>query len=396
MKNLLLSAFMVSGASIGSGVLALPMLAAGPGLVYTAIFIIFTFFLSYLIAIKSIEVYARYDDHDVNAATLAADFFGKKGYMIAIFFNVLSIGACAAAYINAGGDLLSKTVLPLFNINLAPRLSMLIFFILFMPAFVIGLNFISRLNSLIFVTKFAVLAGAILLGLSLVSAKIFVFVPDGLRYLGSGASTMFCIWAMHMTLPLVLKINGWDKEKARLAVFIGLLVPALAYIGWLLLIFSLVTREEFLHLTTIGDLIHYALTKPIVSVYISALVGIFSNITVLTAFLSIGFSLVAFVVDAFSWVNTKKYRFYATMLSFSVPVVIAIVFSKAFVIIYQQSNIFIIGSALIPIAASYAYNKKNAIKSKFQIEGVLFVLGSLIIISQILNDLSIFPSYVHV
>ncbi len=386
---------MVSGASIGSGVLALPMLAAGPGLVNTTIFITFTFVLSYFIAIKSIDVYARYDNHDINAASLAADYFGKKGYCLAIIFNVLSIGACAAAYINAGGDLLAKTILLPLGISLSSESSMLIFFLIFFPAFIIGLGFISRLNSFIFVTKFVALAGAIILGIRFVKLDIFATIPNSAKYLGSGASTMFCIWAMHMTLPLVLKINGWNKQKAKFAVLLGLIIPAFAYVGWLLLIFSLVTRSEFLHFTGIGDLIHYALTKPGVPAHITLLVGLFSNITVLTAFLSVGFSLVAFVIDTFSWTDNKKYRFYATLLSFIVPVIIAMTFSTAFVLIYQQSNIFIIASALIPIAASYSYKRKNQTElGFFQIELVLFFLGSLIILLQILDDLSVLPKYI--
>lgn len=91
-KKLLLSSFLIAGAAIGSGVLALPMLAAGPGLVNTVIFITITFAISYWMALISIDVYARYDNHNVNAATLAIDYFGKKGYWITTILNILSMG----------------------------------------------------------------------------------------------------------------------------------------------------------------------------------------------------------------------------------------------------------------------------------------------------------------
>ena len=39
---------MVAGAAIGSGVLALPILAAGPGLINTFIFIVLTFIMACL------------------------------------------------------------------------------------------------------------------------------------------------------------------------------------------------------------------------------------------------------------------------------------------------------------------------------------------------------------
>ena len=390
-KKLLLSSFMVAGAAIGSGVLALPILAAGPGIINTLIFITLTFIMAYWMATMSIDVYARYDNHNVNAATLAVDFFGKKGYWITTAFNVLSMGSLAAAYVNAGGDLLVKTVLPLVGISLPSQIGMLIFFVAFMPAFTVGLGLISRMNGIIFTIKFICLISGILLGLHLIKPDIFEFIPSGVKYLGAGASTMFCIWYMHCVLPLVLKINDWNPAKAKKAVLVGMVIPALAYAGWMLLIFSLVSRQEFLKLETIGDIMHYALTKPGVPTIISTLVGIFAAITVLTAFLSIGFALVAFVIDALGWKDNAKSRLISTLISFVIPVIVALSFPKAFVIIYQQSNMFQIGAALIPVAAAYVYNKKHNLTIKPQL--IILILGCLIILSQILDDLSILPVF---
>ncbi len=390
-KKLILSAFMVAGAAIGSGVLALPILAAGPGLINTMIFITVTFAISFWMAMISIDVYARYDDHNVNAATLAVDYFGKKGYWITTILNVLSMGSLAAAYVNAGGDLLAKTVLPAFHIQIPSQLGMIIFFVVFMPAFIVGLGLISRLNGIIFTIKYVCLIGGILLGLHLINVNIFEIIPSGAVYLGAGASTMFCIWMMHMVLPLVLKINDWNPVKAKKAAFIGLVIPALAYLGWMMLIFSLVSRTDFQHLSTIGDVMHFALTKPGVPKVISTLVGVFASITVLTAFLSIGFSLVAFVIDALKWKESPKTRLLATLISFIIPVIIALLFPKAFVIIYQQSNMFQIGAALVPIAAAYVYNKKHKLSLSPAV--VIMTIGILIIIAQLLNDVNIFPTF---
>ena len=391
-KKLILSAFMVAGAAIGSGVLALPMLAAGPGLINTMIFITITFAISYWMALISIDVYAAYDDHNVNAATLAVDYFGKKGYWITTILNVLSMGSLAAAYVNAGGDLLAKTVLPAAGVHIPSQLGMIIFFVVFMPAFIVGLGFISRLNGVIFTIKYVCLIGGIVLGIKLINPNIFESVPaHSVQYLGAGASTMFCIWMMHMVLPLVMKINDWDPKKAKRAAFVGLVIPALAYLGWMLLIFSLVSRADFKNLSTIGDVMHFALTKPGVPNTISILVGVFASITVLTAFLSIGFSLVAFVIDALKWKETPKTRLIATLVSFVIPVIIALLFPKAFVIIYQQSNMFQIGAALVPVAAAYVFFKRKG--RSVAPATIIMIVGVLVIIAQLLQDINVFPTY---
>lgn len=392
LKNFIFSSFLVAGAAVGSGVLALPMIAAGPGLINTLLFITVTFIMAYFVASNSVDIYARYDNHNVNAATLSIDFFGRKGYWFSTIINMLSMGVSVAAYINAGGDLLSKVILPLIGIHLSSQFGGLIFFIVFMPAFIIGLDVITRLNSIIFIIKFTCLSVGILLGIKLIHANIFQIMPNSSKFLAAGASTMFCIWGMHMVLPLVLKINNWDPRKAKQAILLGMAIPAFGYVGWLLLIFSLVTRQDFLQLSTVGDVINFALTKSSVPTIIGSLIGVFASITVLTAFFSIGFSLVAFIIDAFKWDNSFKTRFFSTVVAFVLPVILALSFPKSFITIYQHSNIFLIAAALIPIAASYTFNKRNELSVKLQ--AILLVFGGLVILSQIFNDFSLLPVFI--
>ncbi len=194
-----------------------------------------------------------------------------------------------------------------------------------------------------------------------------------------------------MVLPLVLKINDWNTKKAKRAVQVGMLLPMLVYIGWLFLIFSLVSRDDFLQLHTVSDLMQATILKPNVPTIISGLINVFASITVLTAFFSIGFSLVAFIIDALKWRNTAKARLYATLLGFIVPILIVVSFPKAFVTIYQNANTFIIAAALIPVAAAYSYNKQHKLTTT--IHSVLILLGILIILTQILNNFGLLPIF---
>lgn len=390
MKNLILSSLIVAGAAIGSGVLALPLVAGAPGVLNSILFITLTFILAFLIALISVRVYAGYNTHDINAATIAQNYFGKPGYIFTTIINFLSMGSLAAAYVNVGGDLISNTVLPLLNIHVTPSIGMLIFFVTFMPAFVIGIGAISRLNGLIFTAKFLCLIIAIFIGMRFINTNELDFMPENMKYLGSGASTFFCIWMMHMTIPLVLKINNWDVNKSKKAIFLGLLIPALAYVSWLLLIFSLVPRETILNVNTVAALISTALQNQAIPSIIGKLIGVFASITVLTAFLSIGFSLVAFVIDALKFKNNHVGRFIATMISFVIPLVIAISLPEAFIMIYKQSNMFQIGAALIPVAAALKLKNVNKV-----VIWITLASGVAIIITQILDNFSLLPIIHH-
>jgi tyrosine-specific transport protein len=394
MLRVLLSSFLLAGAAIGSGILALPILAAAPGFVNTIIFIGLTFICSLVIAKPSLYMYATYTNHDVNAATLAKDYFGEKGYWTSIILNVLSMGGCTAAYITVGGEILTKVILPKIHIIAGPTTGIIIFILIFAPFFVAGIKYISRINGLIFLTKYLCLFIVISLGLKFINPSRLEFVPQGLIYLGSGASTMMAIWVMHMTLPVVLKLNDWNPKKAFLAVKLGLGIAAILYVGWLVVILSLISRPQFLQLKTIGDILQYLVDYAHISPLMQILIAIFSSITVLTSFLSIGFSLIEFLIDVMSLKDNIVSRFIAMLIAFIIPVSIAVIFSKQFVKIYQQSNIFSIGSALIPAIVVLVYNRQKQQKnSKALIMAI--IAGLLIILSQILNDFGIFPNFIN-
>ncbi|MCX8514592.1 MAG: hypothetical protein RL017_302 [Pseudomonadota bacterium] len=393
MLGFLFSSFLLAGAAVGSGILALPILAAAPGFINALVFITLTFICALVIAKKSIYLYATYTNHDVNAATIAKDYLGMKGYWSSIILNLLSMGGCTAAYITVGGEILCKVLLPKINIFVNETMGITIFLLIFAPLFVAGINYISRINGLIFLTKYICLFVVIVVGLKFITLQQLGFIPEGLIYLGSGASTMLAIWVMHMTLPIVLKLNDWNPKKAYAAVKLGLGIAAILYVGWLVVILSLVSRQQFLQLRSIGDILHYLVETAHISPLMQVLIAVFSSITVLTSFLSIGFSLIEFLIDAMNLKDGVVSRFGAMLLAFIIPATIAVLFAKQFVKIYQQSNIFSIGSALIPAIVVLVYNKKNNLpQSKLLIAAIIF--GVLIIMSQILNDFGILPNFV--
>jgi tyrosine-specific transport protein len=385
-KTVILGAFMVAGAAVGSGVLALPILTAGPGVLNVFIVMMLTLILSYAMSVVAFKMYAYYP-HAVNAATVARDAFGRPGYWFSTVCNVACMGFCCAAYINAGGDLLVKTVLPIFDIHpVSSQWGMLLFCMGFTPIFLAGLPTVSRLNGLICIVKFFCLMSAIVLGVHVMDGRIIHWMPAAVPYIFATSPTLFCIWGMHMVLPLVLTLNQQDKRLARWSVIIGLFLPLLIYVGWIMLIFSVVPREMFQTLHTVGDVVHYTMMSPIVPVAARGFIDIFANITMLTAFLSIGFSLIAFILDALSWQDSVKKRGYASVLAFGLPLAIAVLFPLAFVRIYQQSNIFLIASALIPVAAFLKKEKTIGLYT-------VLLLGSLLIIFQILDDCGWLPIF---
>ena len=380
MRNFILSSFLVAGAAIGSGVLALPIVAAKVGLVNTYVFILITYWLSYKISQQTLNVYQeQFPNKEVNAATLAKVFLGRGGLIFAIIVNILNMGLDCASYVNVGGDLTTNVLLPIAGIHIGQITGMLLFVAATLPVFAVGIRLVTRVNGVIFVTKMLALYLAIFIGVAHFNLGVFEIDLSGLRFIAAGASTFFCIWGMQMTLPVVLRMNNYNVKQSLKAVVVGLIIPGVAYFGWLLLIYSLIPRADFKDIHQVSDIINYiGISHPELPHLLKDLVTLFASITALTAFFSIGYSMMVFFLDWFRWENNIKNRVITALLSFSLPVLVSSLFAKQFVLIYQQSNMFLILCALIPIMVQIKLKKHSGLNWLLLICGLLLVFSQLV------------------
>lgn len=380
MRNFILSSFLVAGAAIGSGVLALPIVAAKVGLVNTYVFILITYWLSYKISQQTLNVYQeQFPNKEVNAATLAKVFLGRGGLLFAIIVNILNMGLDCASYVNVGGDLTTNVLLPIVGIHIGQITGMLLFVAATLPVFAVGIRLVTRVNGVIFVTKMLALYLAIFIGVAHFNLGVFEIDLSGLRFIAAGASTFFCIWGMQMTLPVVLRMNNYNVKKSLKAVVVGLIIPGVAYFGWLLLIYSLIPRADFKDIHQVSDIINYiGISHPELPHLLKDLVTLFASITALTAFFSIGYSMMVFFLDWFRWENNIKNRVLTALLSFSLPVLVSSLFAKQFVLIYQQSNMFLILCSLVPIMVQIKLKKHSGLNWLLLSCGLLLVFSQLV------------------
>lgn len=382
MNKFFLSVFLASGAAIGSGVLALPILAAKLGILNTYLFISITFFIAYQISKQTFEVYQeRYPNKEVNAATLVKDHLGFVALVFVIIINILNMGLDCASYVNVGGDLTTNILFPILGIHTNQIVGMIAFIAVTLPVFALGIKYVSSANGIIFCVKMTMLYSAIFLGSSYFDASIFHFSFERFKFIAAGASTFFCIWGMHMTLPIILRMNDYDVKKASRAVLLGLLIPGVAYFGWLLLIYSLVPESAFINIHQVSDILVYlGNNHPEVPSLIKSLVSGFASITALTAFFSIGYSMMVFFMDWFGWENNVKHRIISAIMSFTLPVIVSALFAKQFVLIYQQSNMFFTLCAIVPIIVALK-SKKNRLMNSF-----LFVCAIAFVVCQLVDN----------
>ncbi len=97
------STLIIAGTTIGAGMLALPLASAGIGFIPSLIIMLVLWALMAYTALLMVEVH-QYSDSSATLHTLAKEFLGTKGKLVAGFAMFFLFYALCAAYIAGGGN----------------------------------------------------------------------------------------------------------------------------------------------------------------------------------------------------------------------------------------------------------------------------------------------------
>jgi tyrosine-specific transport protein len=114
------SVFIVAGTTIGAGMLAMPLAAAGVGFSVTLIS------LMCYTALLLLEVY-QHVPADTGLGTLAKRYLGRYGQWLTGFSMMFLMYALTAAYISGAGELLASSISDWTGISMSATAGVLLF-----------------------------------------------------------------------------------------------------------------------------------------------------------------------------------------------------------------------------------------------------------------------------
>ncbi|HBO38185.1 MAG TPA: tyrosine transporter, partial [Pasteurellaceae bacterium] len=131
------SALIVAGTTIGAGMLAMPLTSAKMGFGTTLLLLFLLWILLSYSALLFVEVYQKAERKDVGIATLAEQYFGITGRVLATLSLLIFMYAILTAYISgSGGDLLVPYLS--FLGDSAKSISIILFTVFFGTFIIIG------------------------------------------------------------------------------------------------------------------------------------------------------------------------------------------------------------------------------------------------------------------
>lgn len=344
------STLLVAGTMIGAGMLAMPLTSAGIGFGFTLVLLLGLWALLTFSALLFVELYQTAES-DAGIGTLAEQYFGKAGRIIATTVLIIFLYALIAAYVSGGGSLL-KDLLPE---SFGDKVSILLFTVIFGSFIIIGTHSVDKINRVLFFVMLAAFAIVLILMLPEIKFDNLMATPIDNALIISASPVFFTAFGFHGSIPSLNKYLGGNVKALRFSILVGSAITLCAYILWQLSTHGLLTQNEFLQIlkedATLNGLVKatFAITG---SNVIASAVKLFSTLALITSFLGVGLGLLECIEDLLKRsFNVTAGRISLGLLTFIPPLVFALFYPEGFILaLGYAGQMFAFYAVVLPVS----------------------------------------------
>ena len=354
------STLLVAGTMIGAGMLAMPLTSAGIGFGFTLVLLLGLWALLTFSALLFVELYQTAES-DAGIGTLAEQYFGKAGRIIATAVLIIFLYALIAAYISGGGSLL-KDLLPE---SFGDKVSVLLFTVIFGSFIVIGTHSVDKINRVLFFVMLAAFAVVLSLMLPEIKFDNLMATPIDKALIISASPVFFTAFGFHGSIPSLNKYLDGNVKALRFSILVGSAITLCAYILWQLSTHGLLTQNEFLQIlkedATLNGLVKatFAITG---SNVIASAVKLFSTLALITSFLGVGLGLLECIEDLLKRsFNVTAGRISLGLLTFIPPLVFALFYPEGFILaLGYAGQMFAFYAVVVPVSLVWKARRVHA------------------------------------
>ena len=344
------STLLVAGTMIGAGMLAMPLTSAGIGFGFTLVLLLGLWALLTFSALLFVELYQTAES-DAGIGTLAEQYFGKTGRIIATAVLIIFLYALIAAYVSGGGSLL-KDLLPE---SFGDKVSVLLFTVIFGSFIVIGTHSVDKINRVLFFVMLAAFAVVLSLMLPEIKFDNLMATPIDNALIISASPVFFTAFGFHGSIPSLNKYLDGNVKALRISILAGSAITLCAYILWQMSTHGLLTQNEFLQIlkedATLNGLVKATLAIT-GSNMIAGAVKLFSTLALVTSFLGVGLGLLECIEDLLKRsFNVTAGRISLGLLTFIPPLVFALFYPEGFILaLGYAGQMFAFYAVVLPVS----------------------------------------------
>lgn len=388
MKNRTLgSIFIVAGTTIGAGMLAMPLAAAGVGFSVTLVLLVSLWALMCYTALLLLEVY-QHVPADTGLGTLAKRYLGRYGQWVTGFSMMFLMYALTAAYISGAGELLASSISDWTGTNISPTTGVLLFTFVAGGVVCVGTSLVDLFNRLLFSAKIIFLVAMLALLMPQVNL-LTLPLQQGLAL--SAIPVIFTSFGFHGSVPSIVSYMNGNIRKLRWVFITGSAIPLVAYIFWQLATLGSINSTTFMGLLAnhagLNGLLQ-ALREVVASPHVELAVHLFADLALATSFLGVALGLFDYLADLFQRRNTVAGRMQTGVVTFLPPLAFALFYPRGFVMALGYAGVALaVLALLIPSMLAWQSRKHNP-QANYRVAGgapalaLVFLCGIVVIAVQ--------------
>ncbi|MDI9091332.1 tyrosine transporter TyrP [Providencia rettgeri] len=400
MKNRTLgSVFIVAGTTIGAGMLAMPIAAAGNGFLVSLAMLLVLWALMCYTALLLVEVY-QHESHETGIGSVAQRYLGSSGKFITGFSMMFLMYALTAAYVSGAGEIITSNLKSSFAIEMADWMGIVVFTVIGGGVVCFGTSSVDFINRILFAAKIVFLIIILALMMPHVEQQNLLAAPTEKVLILSAIPVFFTSFGFHGSVPSIVKYMGGDVKKLRVIFIIGSAIPLIAYILWQIATLGSIGTTTFVGilaenaglnglLDAIKDVAQSGKTELIAQMFMS--------LALATSFLGVALGLFDFLADLFKRQDNASGRLQTGLLTFGPPLVFALFYPKGFVMALGYAAIALSILALL-LPSAMAFKSRTLNQRKYQVLGgglglsLVFICGIIVIGVQLGIVFNILPN----
>ncbi|EOV9672641.1 tyrosine transporter TyrP [Cronobacter turicensis] len=383
MKNRTLgSIFIVAGTTIGAGMLAMPLAAAGVGFGVTALLLFLLWAVMCYTALLLVEVY-QHHPASTGLGTLALHYLGKPGQWLAGFSMLFLMYALTAAYISGAGELLASSLSQWLDMRITPATGVLAFTLVGGLIVSIGTHSVDMVNRLLFTAKTVFLVVMLAMMMPHIHQMNLLTLPVEKGLALSALPVIFTSFGFHGSVPSVVSYMKGDVRKLKLVFITGSAIPLVAYLFWQLATLGAIPSDTFMGLLAnhagLNGLLQ-AVRDVVASPHVELAVHLFADLALATSFLGVSLGLFDYLADMFKCRRTVAGRAQSGLMTFVPPLAFALFYPQGFVMALGYAGVALaVLALLLPALLAWQSRKRHA--AAWQVAGgnimlaVIFACG---------------------
>ncbi len=391
-NNMIGSIFLVTGTTIGAGMIALPVKTGIYGYGATLFMFIAVWFATLVIAFSMLEANLQ-QKNGANLITMIRFTLGKPGEIIGWVSSLLFLYCIIAAYLSGLGELTSYSLRYFFDTDIKVSTSILMITSAFSLLIYFGIKASERVNRIfviIILLTFFVLLFITMPYVEPNNLGITDFKPPALSL-----PIVFTSFGYLVIIPTLRSYLSSDVRKLKSACIIGSLIPLIMYILWATTVIGIIPTggehgiESIVESGDPSTGILQSMTEITNNNQVVLIFKMFFFLAISTSLIGVSLGTFDLLSDGLRVTKNKFSRLVLTLLTFAPPVLIVLMFDKIFFTALGYAAIFsAIIFGIIPAVMPWIGRIKGA-KSSYKLPGgnIVFVLIILFSIGVILAEL---------